>query len=356
VTTALDRPARSRTSDRVASEYSTLLHSMQKEGLMRRRYGYYAVKGLLLLAALAGVWVAFAFIGDHWAQVAIAVALAVVLTQIVFLSHDAAHRQIFQSNRANELAALLMGTLIGGVSLSWWNNKHNKHHATPNTIGKDSDISPSVVHFYPAPPPKSAVGRFLREHQGWWFFPLLMVEALNLHAQSAQAVVTRKTMKRRRTEMAMLAVRFVAYSAVLFVFLPAGLAAVFLVVQLAVMGLYLGGAFSAAHIGMPVLPHDSRMDFLRRQVLLSRNVSGGGVASVAMGGLNYQIEHHLFPSMPRPNLRRARPIVRAYCEQMQIAYHEVTILRAWAIVASYLNRVGLAGRDAFQCPVSAALR
>ncbi len=77
-------------------------------------------------------------------------ALAIVVVQVVFLSHDAAHRQIFKSNRANEIAALVMGALVGGISLAWWNNKHNKHHATPNTIGKDSDIAPSVVHFYPS--------------------------------------------------------------------------------------------------------------------------------------------------------------------------------------------------------------
>ena len=89
---------------------------------------------------------------------------------------------------------------------------------------------------------------------------------------------------------------------------------------------------------------------------MSRNVAGGRVASFAMGGLNYQIEHHLFPSMPRPSLRRVRPIVRQFCRDSSITYQEVTIFRAWALVAGYLNRVGLAGRDPYQCPMVAALR
>ena len=107
---------------------------------MRRAYTYYAVRIAILAVALAGVWVAFAFIGDSWIQMAVAAAFGIVLTQIIFYSHDAAHRQIFQSHKANEITALIMGTLIGGVSLAWWNNKHNKHHAAPNQIGKDSDI------------------------------------------------------------------------------------------------------------------------------------------------------------------------------------------------------------------------
>ena len=323
---------------------------------MRRAYAYYAIRVAMLAIALGGVWVAFAFIGNSWNQLAVAAVLGVVLTQIIFYSHDAAHRQIFSSHKANELTALVMGTLIGGVSLAWWNNKHNKHHAAPNQIGKDSDIDASIVHFYPAEkPPRARILAFLHERQGWWFFPLLAVEMLNLHVQGVQAVITRKGQKRRWTEAAMLLVRLGGYPAVLFVFLSPGIAFAFLGVQLAVTGMYLGVSFAASHIGMAILPHDSRIDFFRRQVLTSRNVAGGRVASFAMGGLNYQIEHHLFPSMPRPNLHKVRPVVQNFCVNNAIEYNEVTILRAWRIVATYLNQVGLSART-FQCPMVASLR
>ena len=66
-----------------------------------------------------------------------------------------------------------------------------------------------------------------------------------------------------------------------------------------------------------------KLDFLRRQVLMSRNVRGGLVVDFAMGGLNYQIEHHLFPSMPRPTLQAVRPIVREYCRDHDVTYTEV---------------------------------
>ena len=347
---------RARRSARPPTDYSKVLQSAQSLDLMRRAYGYYAIRVAMLAVALGGVWVAFAFVGNSWNQMAVAAVLGVVLTQIIFYSHDAAHRQIFAGHKANEMTALIMGTLIGGVSLAWWNNKHNKHHAAPNQIGKDSDIDASVVHFYPPEnPPKSRLLAFMHEKQGWWFFPLLAVEMLNLHVQGVQAVIMRKGQKRRWTEAAMLIVRLGGYPAVLFVFLSPGIAGAFLGVQLAVTGMYLGVSFAASHIGMPILPHDSRIDFFRRQVLTSRNVAGGRVASFAMGGLNYQIEHHLFPSMPRPNLNKMRPVVQNFCANNAIEYNEVTIVRAWRIVATHLNKVGLSART-FQCPMAASLR
>jgi len=345
-----------RRPDRPATDYHLVLQAVQTAGLMGRRYTYYVIRLALLLAALVGVWVAFAFIGDSWVQLATAAALAVVLTQIIFFSHDAAHRQIWRSNRANELTALILGTLIGGVSLAWWNSKHNRHHAAPNTIGRDSDIDSSVVHFFPGQtPPRSRLGLWLHQRQGIWFFPLLMVEMLNLHVQGVLALITQHGLKRRRTEMLMLAVRLGVYPVLLFVVLSPGRAAAFLGVQLAVTGVYLGVSFAASHIGMPVLAHDSRIDFFRRQVLTSRNIRGGRPASFAMGGLNYQIEHHLFPSMARPNLRKARTVVQQFCSDRDVDYQEVTIGRAWRIVAGYLNQVGLAART-FHCPMTAALR
>ena len=119
-------------------------------------------------------------------------------------------------------------------------------------------------------------------------------------------------------------------------------------VQLAVFGLYMGRSFAPNHIGMPLVPARLRLDFLRRQVLMSRNVSGGRPMAVLMGGLNYQVEHHLLPSMARPHLRHVQPLVEAHCAAVGVRYTQTTLWKSYGIVVRFLNTVGLRGRDPFR--------
>ena len=130
----------------------------------------------------------------------------------------------------------------------------------------------------------------------------------------------------------------------------------FLAVQLAVFGLYMGSSFAPNHIGMPLVSPKLKLDFLRRQVLMSRNISGGRSMSIFMGGLNYQIEHHLFPSMARPHLRKIQPLVAAYCAAEGVPYTQTSLWSAYRTVIGYLNTVGLKGKDPFLCPLVAQRR
>jgi fatty acid desaturase len=114
----------------------------------------------------------------------------------------------------------------------------------------------------------------------------------------------------------------------------------FLIVQQGLFGLYMGCSFAPNHKGMPILAKNDKTDYLRRQVLTSRNIRGGRLTDFALGGLNYQIEHHLFPSMPRPNLRRAQQLIRTFCAQHDVAYYETGIFHSYAQVLLHLHKVG----------------
>ena len=118
----------------------------------------------------------------------------------------------------------------------------------------------------------------------------------------------------------------------------------------------MGFTFAPNHIGMPLVSPNLRLDFLRRQVLMSRNISGGPLMSPFMGGLNYQVEHHLFPSMARPHLRTIQPLVEAYCAAEGVPYTQTSLWAAYRNVIGYLNSVGLRGRDPFLCPLVANRR
>jgi fatty acid desaturase len=120
----------------------------------------------------------------------------------------------------------------------------------------------------------------------------------------------------------------------------------FVIVQQGLFGLYLGCAFAPNHKGMPTLTDAEQLDFLRRQVLTSRNVAGSRPVDFLLGGLNYQIEHHLFPNMPRPNLRRAQPLIRAFCRDHNLPYTEASLVGSYAEAVRHLHAVGAPLRPA----------
>ncbi|SDP40766.1 Fatty acid desaturase [Klenkia soli] len=356
--TALQDPppvpaSRARAGARPATLYAQLAEQVQAAGLMRRRLGFYGATAAAVVGTTAGAWVAFALLGDSWWQLAVAAVLAVTSAQFGFLAHDAAHRQVFASHGANAWAARLLAGVGAGLSVGWWTGKHNRHHSGPNQVGRDPDIAPGVLVFDPADAGSRSgvVGRWFLARQGWAFFPLLLLEGLQLHVAGLRELLTRADLPHRRLELGIIGARLVGFLVAVLVVLPPGKAAAFVAVQLGLFGLLMGGAFAPNHKGMPIVPAGTRVDFLSRQVLMSRNIDGGRVTDIAMGGLNYQIEHHLFPSMARPDLRHAQPLVRQFCADHGVPYTQTSLVGSYGIVVRYLNRVGLGERNPFTCPL-----
>lgn len=338
------------------TEYSSLLRTVREAGLLKRRTGFYVMMFSIVTAALGGVITGFILLGDSWFQLLMAAALGIILTQYAFLAHETAHRQVFESGTTNDLAGRILANLFVGISYSWWMTKHSRHHANPNIIGKDPDIERDFVSFTPEDASKAkGLYAWATKRQGYLFFPALLLEGLNLHILGLKTVFGRGKVNKRWVEVSMIVTRLTAYAAVIFLTLPVGLGFAFIGVQLAVFGLYMGASFAPNHKGMPILPHDAKVDFLRRQVLTSRNIKGNWAMDTFMGGLNYQIEHHLFPNMPRPHLARAQEIAKEYCVTHKIPYTETSLMQSYGIVIQYLNRVGLAaGGDPFDCPAASA--
>ncbi|GLY90359.1 hypothetical protein Airi02_082880 [Actinoallomurus iriomotensis] len=141
-------------------------------------------------------------------------------------------------------------------------------------------------------------------------------------------------------EALLLCAHFGGYLGLLFTVLSPGAAIAFVLAHQALLGLHLGCAFAPNHKGMPMPGPGERWDHLRKQVLTSRNVRGGAVTDWFLGGLNYQIEHHLFPSMPRPHLRRAQPLVREHCRLVGLPYTEEGPIESYVTALRHLHAVG----------------
>jgi fatty acid desaturase len=321
-------------------EYTQLSRQIKQAGLLERRHGWYAGKIGLNLALLAVGWVTFAVIGESWWQLVTAAFLAVVFTQLAFVGHDAGHRQIFRTRRANDLVGLLNGNLLVGISLGWWVPKHNAHHSNPNDEDLDPDIGIAALAFTAAQARgKRGLARVIARSQAFLFFPLLLLEAGHLHVASMKSILGGRG-RANLVEGLLLLVHAAAYlTALLWVLTPLQ-AVAFALVQQGLFGLYLGCSFAPNHKGMPTLTEADQLDFLRRQVLTSRNVRGSRFVDFLLGGLNYQIEHHLFPNMPRPNLRHAQPLVREFCRQHDLPYAEASLFGSYAQALRHLHAVG----------------
>jgi fatty acid desaturase len=326
------------------SDFAELNRRVNAQGLMRRQPGYYAARLTIVALMVAGGWTAFFLIGSSWWTIAVAAFLAVIFAQLALVAHDLAHRQVFRTKRPSELAGLVAGNLGIGMSYGWWMDKHTRHHNNPNHDDLDPDVAPELLIWAT----ESALGRrglaaFVTRHQAGLFCPLLMLLGIDLKVSSVKAIRA-GVVKRRRLEAALLIVHFAVYLSVLFLILSPLQAVAFIVVHQALFGVYLGMTFAPNHKGMPHPTGDE--DYLRKQVVTSRNVRGGRLTDVALGGLNYQIEHHLFPGMPSPNLRRAQPIVQEYCAEVGVPYEQTGLIESYRQALRHLHEVGAPLRDA----------
>lgn len=322
------------------SEFAELSRRIKQRGLLQRRPGYYVVRITVTVLLFVLGWAAFAVLGESWWQLAVAVFLAVIFTQLGFIGHDAGHRQIMTSRRGSDILGLLVGNLGVGLSFGWWVGKHNRHHAHPNHEGRDPDVAvgPLVFTANDWHRRQWRLAKALTRLQGFFFMPLLLLEAMNLHVASILAL--RKRIRHRPWEATLIGLHFAGYITAVVLVLSPWQAVAFIAIHQGLFGLYLGCSFAPNHKGMLTLTDEDELDFLRRQVLTSRNVRGGWLIDSALGGLNYQIEHHLFPSMPRPNLRHAQPLVRAFCAERGVHYQESTLGSSYRQALRHLHLVG----------------
>ena len=310
---------------------------MQNAGLLTPRSGYYWLKtavaiGTLALAAVIAVWAP-----NPWILMLDALFMGFASTQVALLAHDVGHRQGYRGRRTNRIARSVFGNLLLFVSHSWWNDKHNQHHATPNHMDSDPDIQfPMLVFAAEQIANRKRFWRPLIAVQAFTLVFLLPFQGLNMRIISLQHLFSGQAEK-PVLQGALFAGHIAAYGVLLY-FIGWPWALPFAIVHQATFGLYNSSVFASNHKGMPLVQEGNRQDFLREQVLTSRNVSGHPLTDFWYGGLNYQIEHHLFPTMPRCNLRKAQPMIEAFCRERGIAYHSTGLFESYKEVLTHLHR------------------
>jgi fatty acid desaturase len=349
------------------SNFSQVLNLVRDAGYLKKKPSFYIIRLVVISVIASALWTGAGFLAwaatlNGWWMVlafAIVALLGVMSAQYGFIAHEAAHRQIFRNNKLNDWTGLILANLFAGLSYGFWLKKHNKHHQRPNQIGEDPDIAIRVLSFTTeSKMSKKGIERWFSDRQGYLFPLLLLFTGFDLLLDSVAGMGRKdRSIGIRVLEFSLMLIRqFAPYVVLAIMFGPFWAVAMWFVMMMS-FGFFMGAAFAPNHKGMPLVEKDSSLDFFSRQVLTSRNIKGSWLKDNLMGGLNYQVEHHLFPSMARPFLRKTHAIVAEYCRQNDVTLVEMNLLSSYKVIMQHLNKVGLSNNvDPFVCPMVAELR
>jgi len=282
--------------------------------------------------------------------------------QVAWLCHDFCHHQVFKTRDYNDMFSLFLMNFSQGFSVQWWKSKHNAHHAVPNLHASiegacdgDPDIDTMPYLAWTIKMAEGArdspVGRFMVNYQAVFYFPLLLLARLAWVHQSwvfayggwgqhsvAAAHIDQKKIQYPFMEKFLLVVHYtwlftvLSHMSVLNAFLY------FMVAQTS-CGLFLAIVFGLGHNGMAVYPANERPDFWKLQVSTTRNITSNPLVDWFCGGLQYQVDHHLFPMIPRHNLPKVHELVKSFCKEQDVYYHEADLFVGTVEVLSHLNKI-----------------
>ena len=351
--------------------YRALNAEMRRMGLFDSSPLFYAYKMATTLLIAVSSWAAIAtYTGDTWAHFAVRVFaaawLGIFFQQCGWLCHEVLHHQVFKNRKTGRMVGYFWGNVCQGFSCSWWTNKHNTHHSVPNVHATgadeqngDPDIDTMPFLAWSRPMLKlatSALSRFMVSHQNIMYFPLLALArvvwlqqsvayVLNLDETAGRAVKGApgelKPVPHEKLELAALALHYVWYFAIAS-FLPNWREKLlYVLVSNVSCGLGLALVFGLGHNGMAVYDARNRPDYWKLQVTTTRNISHDrfGFVHWFCGGLDYQVEHHLFPTVPRHHLKKVNELTMAFCAARGVTYHEASLVDGTVEVLKHLKDI-----------------
>jgi fatty acid desaturase len=291
----------------------------------------------LLIAALALSWSQ----GSFWVVGATYVAIALLLAQFAFIGHDAGHGALSRSRRINRALGQVSMTMVTGLAFDEWISRHRAHHAFCQHEARDPDMAVDfVVSLTEASKRrKGLLGRWLTRHQALHIWPLSLLFGHSQRHLSQAAVLADP--RRHGLDAALLLLHFALWFGVpcLLFDVPVVPALLAYVLPLTILGPYLAAIFWVNHVGMPLIEQPESFSFFEHQYVTSRTILNPRALDWLFGGLNFQIEHHLFPQVPSSRLAAVQIIVRKHFARHFIEYHGVSWWAALRSVAAHLRHV-----------------
>lgn len=353
------KPEKQKEFEKAYRELRAKLFTM---GMFNANLGYYVYKVMSNFAILGLAFACAIMSSSFWVHMFGAVVLGLFWQQSGWLAHDFLHHQVFKNRLYGDLMGVLLGNVCQGFSVDWWKNKHNTHHAVPNlhesspaACDGDPDIDTMPILAWSLKMAEQAkdnkFGRFMINFQSIFYFPILFLARLTWIHQSWVFVfggtgswtgkashLDRQKIRHHSLEKLGLVIH---YSVLLYVcsFMPLSHAVLYFLIAQTSCGLFLALVFGLGHNGMAVYPANERPDFWKLQVTTTRNITSNLFTDWFCGGLQYQVDHHLFPMLPRHNLSKVHELVKSFCKEQGVTYHETDMWVGTVEVLSHLSRV-----------------
>jgi fatty acid desaturase len=301
----------------------------------------------LLMTGIA-LCLAGTIVGPTWLAFLLIPIASVFATTVAMFGHEGSHRSFSASPRRNAVLNHITFPLLTGLSAMYWRHKHDgAHHGHPNVDNEDPDVALWPMTSSQQGHLRSGPFRrwFQRNLQGWFFWPLTLMLPTMMRVSSL-AHLYRSAKKHGITGLWLADVACLVTHYTMWLVVPT-LIWGFLPTFLVYMGLWtlVGGMlaliFAPAHMGLPIIT-DQNNDW-EHQFETTRNLRLPRVLRFFFVGLDYQVEHHLFPKIPHQELPRAEAIVKAWCERVGIKHLDIGYGDAVVSVTRFL-------RDAWKTP------
>ena len=312
---------------------------MTKAGILDRDYGYYALLTVIIVTGMvASLFYIIRLPISAW-LVLWSLIFSFFAVQVCGIIHDAGHRAIFRSAALNDVAGEISSHLLA-MGFNPWRIRHNAHHAHTNEEDEDPDLQiPLHAFTLKQFQGQTGVWRHMRRYQVFFFYPMRVLVVFTRRLSSIEYFRHRPRSLQLVAEIGLWSAGMLVWFAVPFLIFPFAKAILLFVVVHTAMGFYLSNIFAPNHKGMPQFEQGTDISFLERQITSSRNITPNWVTDFVYLGLNYQIEHHLFPSCPRNKLKCITPYVSDICRQTGLTYTQAGILESNRIIIAALNEI-----------------
>ncbi len=320
-----------------AQIYTELRKNVTNAGILNRSYLYYTTLSLFDIGGFI-FFVYQLFVQSNVFLVILAtLGIAYFSVRIGGLIHDAGHRAIFNSVKFNDLFGYICSFLVA-FPYTVWRTKHNAHHAHTNEEGEDPDLEVPISFTEDMFHRDTLVVRVIRKHQAWFYHIFGSMVSFTMRLKSLRYYKNNLKPQLLVEIVFFLGGLFLWY-VLPFLFFPFWKALTFFLLVNIAGGFYMLHIFAPNHKGMPQLDKNVKISFIEHQIMTSRNIYGHWLTDYVYLGLNYQIEHHLFPNCPRHKLPFITPYVLKLCKKYKLNYTNMGILESTRFILSELNKV-----------------